>query len=85
MTAIDYATRWVVAKTVKNMNEDAVTKFLYEDILMNYGAPLEILSDRCKAIISSGIEQFERQYGIQHLRNLFTIFKLMAWLRGCKR
>ncbi|KAH9271962.1 hypothetical protein BASA83_005803 [Batrachochytrium salamandrivorans] len=45
ITCIDYATRWVLAKPVKDMTESAVSAFLYE-LMMTYGAPFEIISDR---------------------------------------
>ncbi|KAH6574991.1 hypothetical protein BASA62_002161 [Batrachochytrium salamandrivorans] len=38
ITCIDYATRWVLAKPVKDMTESAVAAFLYE-LMMTYGAP----------------------------------------------
>ncbi|KAH6582550.1 hypothetical protein BASA61_008449 [Batrachochytrium salamandrivorans] len=39
ITCIDYATRWVLAKPVKDMTESAVSAFLYE-LMMTYGAPV---------------------------------------------
>ncbi|KAH9244421.1 hypothetical protein BASA81_018173 [Batrachochytrium salamandrivorans] len=41
ITCIDYATRWVLAKPVKDMTESAVAAFLYE-LMMTYGAPLRL-------------------------------------------
>ena len=52
ITAIDYATRWVVAKAVKTVDAATVAKFLYEDILMNYGSPFELISDRGNAFLA---------------------------------
>ncbi|KAK5670272.1 hypothetical protein QVD99_8720 [Batrachochytrium dendrobatidis] len=66
ITCIDYATRWVVAKPVKEMTESAVASFLYE-LMMNYGAPFEIISDRGKSFLAEGIEEFERENKIRHL------------------
>ncbi|KAH9271466.1 hypothetical protein BASA83_006318 [Batrachochytrium salamandrivorans] len=51
ITCIDYATRWVLAKPVKDMTESAVSSaFLYE-LMMTYGAPFEIISDRGKSFL----------------------------------
>ncbi|KAH9247961.1 hypothetical protein BASA81_014421 [Batrachochytrium salamandrivorans] len=50
ITCIDYATRWVLAKPVKDMTESAVSAFLYE-LMMTYGAPFEIISDRGKSFL----------------------------------
>ncbi|KAH9246268.1 hypothetical protein BASA81_016189 [Batrachochytrium salamandrivorans] len=57
ITCIDYATRWVLAKPVKDMTESAVAAFLYE-LMMTYGAPFEIISDRGKSFLAEGIDLF---------------------------
>ncbi|KAH6581179.1 hypothetical protein BASA60_002562 [Batrachochytrium salamandrivorans] len=61
-----YATRWIIAKPVKDMTEGAVAKFLYE-LMMTYGAPFEIISDRGKSFLAEGIDLFERQNAIRHM------------------
>ncbi len=66
ITAIDYATRWIVAKPVKEMTSDSAVKFLYNDILMNFGCPFEIISDRGSAFLSSAVKQFEELQDIRH-------------------
>ncbi|KAH9248041.1 hypothetical protein BASA81_014330 [Batrachochytrium salamandrivorans] len=66
ITCIDYATRWVLAKPVKDMTESAVSAFLYE-LMMTYGAPFEIISDRGKSFLAEGIDLFERENKIRHL------------------
>ncbi|KAH9248152.1 hypothetical protein BASA81_014228 [Batrachochytrium salamandrivorans] len=66
ITCIDYATRWVLAKPVKDMTESAVAAFLYE-LMMTYGAPFEIISDRGKSFLAEGIDLFERESKIRHL------------------
>ncbi|KAH9244458.1 hypothetical protein BASA81_018151 [Batrachochytrium salamandrivorans] len=65
ITCIDYATRWVLAKPVKDMTESAVAAFLYE-LMMTYGAPFEIISDRGKSFLAEGIDLFERENKIRH-------------------
>ncbi|KAH9265139.1 hypothetical protein BASA83_011371 [Batrachochytrium salamandrivorans] len=66
ITCIDYATRWVLAKPVREMTEAAVATFLYE-LMMTYGAPFEIISDRGKSFLAEGISEFERENSIRHL------------------
>ncbi|KAH9270629.1 hypothetical protein BASA83_007236 [Batrachochytrium salamandrivorans] len=66
ITCIDYATRWIIAKPVKDMTEGAVAKFLYE-LMMTYGAPFEIISDRGKSFLAEGIDLFEKQNAIRHM------------------
>ncbi|KAH9244878.1 hypothetical protein BASA81_017686 [Batrachochytrium salamandrivorans] len=42
----------------KDMTESAVAAFLYE-LMMTYGAPFEIISDRGKSFLAEGIDLFE--------------------------
>jgi transposase InsO family protein len=66
ITAIDYGTRWVVCKAVKSMNANTVAEFLYNDILINYGAPYEIFSDRGSSLLDQGIKAYENLQKIKH-------------------
>ena len=68
ITAIDYATRWLVAKAVVHANEETVIQFVYSDIIVNYGVPSEILTERGKAFLGSGVEEVVRKYQIHHLK-----------------
>ena len=45
ITAIDYATRWPIAKAVPSMDAGTVVAFLY-DLIRDYGAPFEIVTYR---------------------------------------
>jgi transposase InsO family protein len=67
ITCIDYATRWVVAEAVSEMTTETVVRFLYKSILMNYGAPFEIITDRGKAFLSEAVQQFESLHHIRHI------------------
>ncbi|KAH9244808.1 hypothetical protein BASA81_017770 [Batrachochytrium salamandrivorans] len=51
---------------IREMTEAAVAAFLY-DLMMNYGAPFEIISDRGKSFLAEGISEFERENSIRHL------------------
>ncbi|KAH9271284.1 hypothetical protein BASA83_006610 [Batrachochytrium salamandrivorans] len=82
ITCIDYATRWVLAKPVKEMTESAVSAFLYE-LMMTYGAPFEIISDRGKSFLAEGIDLFERENKIRHLATTPYHPQTMGWLKGC--
>ncbi|KAH9246295.1 hypothetical protein BASA81_016152 [Batrachochytrium salamandrivorans] len=65
VTAIDYATRWVVAKAVPNRDSATVASFLY-DLMVSYGSPFEILTDRGSAFLSEGVKEFEALQRIRH-------------------
>jgi transposase InsO family protein len=66
ITAIDYATRWIVARAVPERTSAVLVKFLYEDILMNYGCPYEIFSDRASAILSNALQAYLELQTIRH-------------------
>ncbi|KAH9248950.1 hypothetical protein BASA81_013350 [Batrachochytrium salamandrivorans] len=51
---------------LEEMTEAAVATFLY-DLMMTYGAPFEIISDRGKSFLAEGISEFERENSIRHL------------------
>ena len=64
--ATDYATKWVEARaTVKN---DAITAttFLFEEIMMRFGHPLELVSDRGKHFLNDVICNITSRYSIKH-------------------
>ncbi|KAI3638678.1 hypothetical protein MIR68_003176 [Amoeboaphelidium protococcarum] len=67
ITAIDYATRWVIAKAVPNRDAKTVANFIYHEIVMNFGAPFEIISDRGSSFLDEGVKYYEKKWNIKHL------------------
>ena len=64
--ATDYATKWVeVRATVKNDALTAAT-FLFEEIMMRFGHPLELVSDRGKFFLNDVIFNITSRYSIKH-------------------
>ena len=64
--ATDYATRWVEARaTVKNDAAAAAT-CLFEEIMMRFGPPLELVSDRGKHFLNDVIINITERYLIKH-------------------
>jgi len=63
LTAIDYLTRFPIAKVVKNINEKTTANFLYDCIIVQYGVPEYILSDRGANFISEYIKAFLKELG----------------------
>jgi hypothetical protein len=58
ITAIDSCTRWPVAKAVKNATVLEVAEFLYYDIVVQYGCPAEILTDRGSNFLANVTEKY---------------------------
>ena len=64
--ATDYATKWVEARaTVKNDALAAAT-FLFEEIMMRFGHPLELVSDRGKHFLNDVIINITSRYLIKY-------------------
>lgn len=66
MTAIDYFTRWTVAKPYPEKSSASVMDFLYNHILLQYGAPYEIITDRDKAFLEGALPYYEELLRINH-------------------
>jgi hypothetical protein len=49
------------------MTSAEVVKFLYHDILMNFGCPFEIITDRASSFLSEALQEFEATQRIRHL------------------
>ena len=46
VTAIDYSTRWPVARAIPEATAEALADFVVNDMYRDYGAPKEIITDR---------------------------------------
>jgi hypothetical protein len=44
--ATDYATKWVEARATRKNDSQTSALFLFEEIMMRFGHPLELVSDR---------------------------------------
>ena len=63
--ATDYATKWVEARaTVKNDALTATT-FLFEEIMVRFGHPLELVSDQGKHFLNDVIFNITSRYSIK--------------------
>ena len=47
-----------MARAVPEATEEALRTFLHEEIFMNYGAPLEILSDNSLNLLSGTVSYY---------------------------
>ena len=68
ITARDYGTRWCIAKAVKDATAKTVAEFIYEEIVVNYGAPDELLTDRGKNFLAEGVSEYLKLIGTSHLK-----------------
>ena len=58
ITAIDYATGWPLAKALPRATEDEIAEFIFKEIYMNFGAPVEIFTDGGKNLWGSVVQKY---------------------------
>ena len=64
--ATDYATKWVEAKATRKNDAETSVNFLFEEILMRFGHPLELVSDRGTHFLNDVIVDLTDKYLIKH-------------------
>jgi hypothetical protein len=67
LTAIDYCTKWPLAKAVECCSAEVAAKFIEQEIVSTYGIPEEIVSDRGAAFNSAILEALLARFKIKHL------------------
>ena len=63
--ATDYATKWVDARATQNNDAWIAATFLFKEIKMWFGHPLELVSDREKYFLNDVIINITSKYLIQ--------------------
>ncbi|SPO29980.1 uncharacterized protein UTRI_10291 [Ustilago trichophora] len=66
LTAIDYATGWPIAKALPDAKAWRVADFIYEEIVLNFGAPKEILSDNGSNFLAEVVKHLLRTIKTRH-------------------
>ena len=66
ITAIDYATRWVVARAVPQKSGREAAKFLYEEIITKYGVPEALITDNAKAFVEGEFKAYIDELNVSH-------------------
>ncbi|KAG2191198.1 hypothetical protein INT47_004429 [Mucor saturninus] len=46
LVAVDYATNWPIIRALKYTTGDGIVRFIYEEIVLKFGNPVEIFTDR---------------------------------------
>ena len=64
--ATDYATKWVEARATRRNDAATSARFLFERIMMRFGHPLELVSDRGTHFLNDVIVDLTGQYKVKH-------------------
>lgn len=69
LVAIDSFTKWPIAKAMPDATSHNVGQFIYENILMNYACPAEIITDRGSQFMAEALEHYLELQNVKHLRS----------------
>lgn len=66
LVCIDYLTKWVEVREMKNVRDEKVAKFLYEEIFISYGVLRELVTNQGAQFMSNLITEVIKEYNIRH-------------------
>lgn len=69
IVAIEYLSRWTVARAVRSFNSDETIRFTKEEIVTTFGTPKEIITDQGVNFTSDAFEQYLARIGVMHKRS----------------
>ena len=66
ITAVDYTTNWPIAQAMVSATKESVAQFIYDEIVMKFGCPIEIVTDRGSNFTSGLVEEYLKRIGVNH-------------------
>ena len=66
ITGIEYLTKWVEAKAIRNCDAATAAQFLFENIISRFGCPVILMSDQGTHFLNHTIEALTEEFQIQH-------------------
>ncbi|KAG1282954.1 hypothetical protein G6F66_011024 [Rhizopus arrhizus] len=66
LTAVDFSTNWPIARAVPDATAETVADFIYEEIVMKFGCPTEIVTDRGANFTSKLVKQYAQRIRTTH-------------------
>src|SRR6266540_3901635 len=66
VTAMDYFTKWPIAKAIKEATAKTVSKFIYEKIICEHGYPQVLQSDQRTHFVNRIIQDLSEKFRIKH-------------------
>ena len=58
ITATDYTTQWVKARTVKDNTTTSTAKFIFEEIITKFKCPIKVVSDQGSFFLKGEYETY---------------------------
>lgn len=66
LVAVDYTTNWPIAVALPDATAEAIADILYKEIVIRFGAPTEILTDRGANFMSRVLAHYVARVGSHH-------------------
>ena len=66
ITAIEYLTRWVKARAIKDCSATTNVCFIFNDIITRFGFPNILMSDQGTHFINKTIEALTQEFAVHH-------------------
>ena len=66
LVAIDYFSKWIIAKPVPNTSTAFIRDFIHQEVIGHHGYPDRIISDRGSALASNDLEKDFAKWNIHH-------------------
>ena len=66
LVAVGYATNWTITHALPNATGQAIADFIYEETIMRFGCPIEILTDRSSNFMSKVLNFYLGHIKIYH-------------------
>src|SRR6266498_1555057 len=66
VTAMDYFTKWLIAKAIKEATAKTVSKFIYEKIICEHGCPQVLQSNQGTHFVNRVIQDLSEKFRIKH-------------------
>ena len=79
ITAINYATRWLVAQATTKHNGATIQSFIGKEIISKFGTPRLIITDSAKEMMGKGMKAYLGSQGVRKVQS--TLYHPQA--NGC--
>lgn len=68
LVAVEFASKWVIAKAVKHQLAEGIVDFIEDEIIQNFGVPVEIITDQGRNFLSDVVAKLTQRRAIIHKR-----------------
>jgi transposase InsO family protein len=67
---IEYLTRWVEEREVKDCSATIVVRFIFDDIITRFGCPKILMSDQGTHFINKTVEALTKEFAVHHQKSM---------------